>query len=219
MDRSLRGTGIQTGKEARVKNVDTEAMLRRIAELEKKLAKAKAEKAKNVHGGSGKKNRGSWCTPKDWAEAVGPWDLDPFTNPFSHIVSADRCMLEDGGDGFGDRSAPGVYRVATGELKIADENTRVWGQPDYRKGFVIDAIEHYGHTRFCFLLRFDTRTKWFKRLYALSGLVCVARKIEFEPPPGVKASANPFPHALFYRNPKDVTAAVLRKSAAAWRPR
>jgi hypothetical protein len=170
----------------------------------------------NVYGGSGEKSRGAWCTPKDWAEAVGPFDGDPFSNPRSHIVSDWRCMLEDGGDGFGDRT-PGSFRLANGVLGRATAKTKIFGQPDYQ--FVLEAIEHYGHTSFCFLLRFDPRTRWFRRLYALSGLVCVARKIEFEPPPGVKASANPFPHALFYRNPEDATAAVLRKSAAAWRTR
>jgi hypothetical protein len=201
-----------------VNNLDTEAMQRRIAELENELKKAKRKKA-NVFGASGKKekDRGTWCTPKNWAEAVGPWDVDPFSNPRSHIDAADHCMLEDGGDGFGDRSKPGIFRVSSGDLVVADANTRVWGQPPY--SIVMEAIEHYAHTRFCFLLRFDPRTKWFKRLYALSGLVCVARKMEFEPPPGVKASANPIAHALFYRNPEDATAAVLRKSAAAWRTR
>jgi hypothetical protein len=201
-----------------VKNVDTEQMKQRIAELENELKKAKRKKA-NVFGATGKKEkeRGTWCTPKNWAEAVGPWDLDPFSNPNSHIVSAERCMLEDGGDGFGDRSAAGVYRLATGEIKAATSSTRVWGQPPY--SIVLEALAHYGHTRFCFLLRFDPRTKWFKQLYALSGLVCVARKMEFEPPPGVKSGANPIAHALFYRNPEDATAAVLRKSAAAWRTR
>jgi hypothetical protein len=194
-------------------NVDTEALLRRIAALELDLKKAKKA---NVHGGSREKKRGAWCTPKDWAEAVGHFDGDPFSNPRSHISSDWRCQLEDGGDGFGDKT-PGSFRLANGLLGRAGEDTKIFGQPDYR--FVLEAIAHYGHTRFCFLLRFDTRTKWFRQLYALSGLVCVARKIEFEPPPGVDASANPFPHALFYKNPEDVTAAVLRKSAAAWRTR
>lgn len=203
-----------------MKNLDTEQMLAKIAELELQLKAAKRKKA-NVFGASGKKekDRGTWCTPKNWAEAVGPWDLDPFSNPRSHIVSLLRCMLEDGGDGFGGRLAKGSYRTGGNfsEYGEANASTRVWVQPPY--SIVSDAIEHYAHTRFCFLLRFDTRTKWFKRLYALSGLVCVARKMEFEPPPGVKKSANPFPHALFYRNPEDATAAVLRKSAAAWRTR
>jgi hypothetical protein len=200
-----------------VKNPDTEELLRRITELEGDLKKATRKKA-NVFGATGKKekDRGTWCTPKNWAEAIGPFDGDPFSNPRSHIVSDWRCMLEDGGDGFGDKT-PGSFLLSNGVRGRAGEDTKIFGQPPY--SIVLDAIAHYGHTRFCFLLRFDPRTKWFKQLYALSGLVCVARKMEFEPPPGVKASANPIPHAFFYRNPEDVTAAVLRKSAAAWRTR
>jgi hypothetical protein len=62
-----------------VKNLDTEQRSSRIAELENELKKAKRKKA-NVFGATGKKEkeRGTWCTPKNWAEAVGPWDLDPF---------------------------------------------------------------------------------------------------------------------------------------------
>jgi len=174
--------------------------------------KTKAKKV-NVRGGSNDPNRGKWCTPKPVAIAVGPFDLDPFSNPHSHIVSTHRCMLEDGGDGFGS-GEPGSYR--TGKVfGHADASNTVWIQPPYE--IVMRALKHYEHTRFTALLRFDPRTTWFRRLYRASALVAVFRGIEFEPPPGIETGGgNSFPHALFYRDARDVTEAVLRLTYA-WR--
>jgi hypothetical protein len=91
----------------------------------------------------------------------------------------------------------------------------VWGQPPYE--LVPEALDHYGHTRFCFLLRFDPSTEWFRKLYRLSRLVCVTRKrVEFEPPPGVPVSKNPYPHALYFAREEDATPAVLR-ACVSWR--
>ena len=172
----------------------------------------------NANGGSRELARGGYCTPEDWAEHVGRWDLDPFSNPRSHIVATERCMLEDGGDGFGDGKTPGSYRVGRGPVQVASKHTRVWIQPDYL--FVDEALAHYGHTRFCALLRFDPSTRWFQRVYRLAALVCVPRlkRFEFEPPPGVKASKNPYPHALYNAREQDATPAVLRRCVA-WRTR
>lgn len=196
----------------------------------------------NLFGGSGDPNRGTWRTPKWLAKAVGVWDLDPFANPVQHVSATTACMLERGENGLelGDilekRNAPGTHRVAKlgaaggarvpGELarapgvRIADESTRVWIQPPYE--IVDDVITHYGHTRFCALLRFDTRTAWFDTLYRLvrtrRGLICATRgSFNFEPPPGVAPSSNIFPHALFYADARDATQAVLRRCFA-WRP-
>lgn len=177
-----------------------------------------AKKA-NVYGGSKDPARGAWCTPNPIARAVGRFDVDPFSNPRSHIESTHACMLENDGDGL--LATRGAYRVG-GAVRVcgeANEATRVWFQPPY--GIVMRALDHYGHTRFAALLRFDPRTKWFRRLYRMVELVCVLRKCEFEPPPGIKIKgpANPFPHAIYYANAGDVTPAVLRLTAAAWRVR
>ncbi len=169
----------------------------------------------NVRGGSKDPNRGTWCTPKHLAKAVGRWHLDAFSNPRSHILADVTCMLERGDDGFGD-GTPGSYRVGSDLPLHARQETRVWGQPPYE--IVMRAFEHYAHTRWCFLLRFDPRTEWFRRIYRAASLVCVLRKIEFEPPPGVKASTNSYPHALYYRNADDVTDEV-RRLTYAWRTR
>lgn len=196
--------------------------------------------AVNVRGGSSDPNRGKWRTAKPWAERVGAWDLDAFSNPDSHIEAAVHCMLERGDDAFGGREigerlvgeyycaktgktlGPGeIARLArsvrgasrTGR-RIAGEHTRVWIQPPY--DIVDQALDHYGHTRFCALLRFDPRTAWWHRLVVLvrrrRGLICIPRGVfNFEPPPGVQASSNSFPHALYYADERDITRAVLRR--------
>lgn len=166
----------------------------------------------NVAGGSGEVERGTWCTPKEVADDVGPWDPDPFTNPRSHVVAAVRCMLEDGGNGLVDPEEPGSYRSGRdGIRQVALRSDRVWIQPPYT---IVDrAIAHYGHTRFCALLRFAPDTRWFQRLIAVSSVVAIPLgwRLDFEPPPGIPQSSNPYPHALYYRDERDVTEAVRAK--------
>ena len=160
--------------------------------------------------------RGSWCKPKKYAERVGRFDLDPFTNTRSHIVANHTCMLERGEDGFGGLSGdPGAFYERSGPMR-ADEHWRVWIQPPY--DIVLKAIRHYGHTRFTALLRLDPSTQWFAELYALSEVVLVPAgdRIEFDPPPGIKPSSNPFPHGFFYKRASDVPDA-LRELCFEWR--
>lgn len=181
----------------------------------------------NVKGGSGEEDRGTWCTSKVWAAAVGPWDLDPFSNPRSHIASVTRCMLEDGGDAFGGGppggARPGLYLAgnahgAQPSSGVADELTRVWIQPPYE--LVAEAIAHYGHTRFCALLRWSPDVKaWFPQLWERTAVVCHpwCERMEFEPPPGVPSSGDmPYPHALYYAHEADVTDEV-RARCIVWR--
>lgn len=172
-----------------------------------------------VQGGSGAKERGTWCTSDRWARAVGPWDLDPFSNPRSLIASAVRCMLEDGGDAFGGGppggERPGLYLTGNAHgmqpgSGIADASTRVWIQPPYT--LVEEAIAHYGHTRFCALLRWSPDVAWFRALWPLVAVVAhPLERVEFRPPPGVEVSEDApmsFPHALYYRNARDITPEV-----------
>lgn len=170
----------------------------------------------NVHGGSGEPTRGTYCTPAKYAAAVGPWDLDPFSNPRSHVESAIRCMLENDGDGLADLTLPGSW-IAGGEPDmrcaprprisgVADENTRVWIQPPY--GIVEAVIAHYGHTRFCALLRFAPDTAWFRALWPRVCVIAIPReRIPFEAD-GVEADGAPFPHVLYYADERDVTPAI-----------
>lgn len=169
----------------------------------------------NVHGGSGEVARGTYCTPLKYATAVGPWDLDPFSNPRSHIVSTHRCMLEDGGDGLLDPEEPGSWRSGSpGEYgapihSVADANTRVWLQPPYE--LVDEAIAHYGHTRFCALLRFAPDTDWFAAMWPRVQVIATpfGERLPFEID-GVEADGAPFPHAFYYADERDVTDEIRR---------
>jgi hypothetical protein len=205
------------------------------------MATVRAKK-RSVFGGTKDPNRGTWTTQQRWADYVGKFDVDVFSNPRSKIVADVHCMLERGDDAFGgyeigDRIA-GVYRVTSthrkpigpGEIartkgldvewgyRNATENTRVWIQPPYE--IADEAVDHFGHTRFTALLRFDPPVGWFRRLYRLSELVCVPadKRFFFDPPPGVDPSSPPIPHVLFYRRAEDVTREVLRHCIS-WRPR
>jgi hypothetical protein len=162
-------------------------------------------------------DRGAWCTPRAIAAAVGGWDLDPFSNPRSAIIATTHCMLEYGDDGLPD-GPPGSYRTSAKGPAIAGPDTRVWIQPPY--SIVLEAIAHYGHTRFCALLRLDPSTEWFDRLWEKTALILVPKgdRLEFIPPPGVEASSNPFPHCLFYARAEDATEAI-RALCYEWRVR
>jgi hypothetical protein len=142
-------------------------------------------------------DRDTWCTPKWLARAVGPFDLDACTNSRSHVDALQSCSLERGVDGLA--FAPTVPSF-----------WRVWINPPYSAGQVIRWVRAYQHTRFCFLVRLDPSTEWFAELYAASEVLMVprGRRIDFEPPPGVKASSNPFPHVLAYADHRDVTPAI-----------
>jgi hypothetical protein len=156
--------------------------------------------------GHGDEQRGAWCTPPKYARAVGPHRLDPFSNYRSHMLADVTCELERGDDGFGmgdpDRREGSFYVHGKGYQR-ALPSWRVWVQPDYE--YVLEAIRHYRHTRFTALLRLDPSTEWFSELYDASELILVPKRdrIEFEPPPGVKPSSNPFPHGFFYKHASD----------------
>lgn len=171
------------------------------------------DKPANVFGGSKDPNRGKYCTPKKWADAVGCWGLDPFSNPRSHIVADRRCMLEDGGNGLLDKAVLGSYS-APPAFGRADESTSVWIQPPYE--IVDEAIAHYGHTRFCALLRWAPDTDWFELIWKLTRVVCFPlERLDFEPPPGIQTSANPFPHAFYYSH-FDLVTDEMRKACLVW---
>lgn len=178
--------------------------------------------------------RGAWCSPPEYTAAAGVFDVDPFTNPRSTLVASRQCMLERGDDGFGldRRATPGTYYVNTANCTfcigtgrrrevtashcecsmcgyhVANDDTSTWIQPPY--DIVSAALAHYGHTRFVALLRLDTSTAWFEQLFALSEIIMVPKRdrLEFVPPPGVKASSNPFPHGLYYKRAADVPRAI-----------
>jgi hypothetical protein len=150
-------------------------------------------------------DRDSWCTPKWIADAIGPWDLDPCSNERGHVRAGRAFRLDRGEDGLALAASvePGV---------------RAFVNPPYSD--VPPWVRAYKHAAFCFLLKFDPSTRWFAELYAATALVAIPRRrrVAFEPPPGVRASSNPFPHALFYARREDATDAILRLCYA-WRTR
>jgi hypothetical protein len=97
-------------------------------------------------------------------------------------------------------------------------SVRVFVNPPYSRDQVARWVAAYRHTRFCFLVRFDPSTEWFEDLYRASSLVAVpvGRRVNFEPPPGVVASSNPYPHGLFFARAEDATQELL-ELCIAWR--
>lgn len=186
----------------------------------------------SVRGASGDPARGAYCTPGYVARALGSLDLDPFTNSRSHVAARVRLTLERGEDGFGNGEA-GTFLARSEQLSDvrglglslvmqatelgftmcrATHTTRTWLQPDYTQ--VLRAVRHYLHTRFVALLRFDPRPEWADLIGGASEWIGVLSNspgrssFEFEPTPGVIASSNTFPHALYARHYDDVTPAM-----------
>lgn len=137
-------------------------------------------------------DRDTWCTPREIADVLGTFGLDPCSNERSHISSVRRFLLERDEDGL--KLAAGVPATE-----------RVFINPPYSD--VPPWVAAYKHTRFCFLLKFDTSTKWFAELIAATELVLFPKgtRIEFEAPPGVESSSNQFPHGLFFARAEDAT--------------
>jgi hypothetical protein len=163
----------------------------------------------NVRGNTNDPNRGNWCTPKWLAELIGPVDLDPCSNPRSHVQAKRRLMLANGDDGL----APDwLYSP------LVVNGPRVFINPPYARGSVLRWYDAYKHTRWCFLLRFDPSTEWFDAVYSAAELIAVprGRRVNFEPPPGVAASSNAIAHALYYRHAADVPPSVVR-ACVTWR--
>lgn len=138
----------------------------------------------NPIGGSQDPVRDGACTPKWLADLLPTYDVDPCSNPRSHIRARERVMLERRQDGL---------RISAGSAMT------VFCNPPYSRGQVIQWVHRYQNTDFTFLLRWDPSTKWFATLWPLCwGAWFPNLRMNFEPPPGVKFSSNPFPHALYF---------------------
>lgn len=134
-------------------------------------------------------NRDAWCTPREIAELIGPVDLDPCSNERSHIQAAN-TLCGRSADDCGLSIAP-----------VMPSWIRAFINPPYSRGQVIRWVDAYLHVDFMFLLRWDPSTTWFKRLMSAKPYIWFFQnRIEFEPPPGVQSSSNPFPHALYTRS-------------------
>ena len=145
-------------------------------------------------------DRDQWVTPLKLARAVGHWDLDPCSNEFSHIEAETVFRL--------DRGQNGLLLA-----RYVQKRKRVWINPPYSHGSVIQWVRAYRHTNFCFLVRFDVSTEWWAELWPhVAILATPMERVEFEPPPGVEDNpGSPFPHALLYRREADVSEEIRRK--------
>jgi hypothetical protein len=150
-------------------------------------------------------DRDTWCTPPELTTAIGEFELDPCSNERSTVSARTTMDITRGVDGLA-------------HAEDVEPDWRVFLNPPYSD--VAPWIAAYAHTRFCFLLKLDTSTRWFADLYALTQLILIPRKrVQFDPPPGVppeKAHAQQFPHALFYARAEDATPEI-RALCWAWR--
>lgn len=141
-------------------------------------------------------DRDAYTTPLWIARAVGPVWLDCCSNERSVMTRQLEFRLDCGQDGLElahliPRHPPGI----------------VWCNPPYGRGEVLRWVRAYRHTSFCFLLRHDSSTKWFKELFAATGVIAQPHdRVDFDPPPGIDPGpSNPYPHSLFYRDERDVS--------------
>lgn len=121
----------------------------------------------------------TWCTPLDLARLVGWFDLDPCSNPRSHIRAGHSYSLENGEDGLG---LPWFGSV--------------WCNPPYScpLPWARRLADHNGP--WCALVKLDPSTRWWATLMEASPTVAPFRKrIKFE---GDRAMTAPFPCALVY---------------------
>lgn len=143
----------------------------------------------NPVGGSGtEEGRDGWCTPAWLARVIGRVDLDPCSNVRSHISAINEIFEVEDGLGGSHPWAP------------VPSHWRVFCNPPYVRGQVLRWVRHYRRTNFIFLLRWAPDTEWFRELWPVCwGAWFPNVRINFEPPPGVESSSNPFPHALYLR--------------------
>lgn len=140
-------------------------------------------------------DRDTWCTPKWLADAVGPVFLDPCSNERSHI----RAEHSNVWDGVAGSVTDGLGRAGlAGMCPIPVDAEPIFINPPYSRGQVIRWVERWRDYNAIFLVRWDPSTEWFRSLMERVSWVwfATASRINFEPPPGVVASSNPFPHAL-----------------------
>lgn len=165
-----------------------------------------------------KKLRNCWCTPKWLADLIGPVAVDPATNDRAHIQAMVKIILEKGDTGIHDPGVPGSFRYS-GRLAKAERRDVVFCNPPYGHGEVIRWVNHYLHTQFIFLLRWDPSTEWFSALKKAATHVWFPNdRLNFEPPPRIKSSTNPFPHALYMARPGQGLLERLATKGTLWLP-
>lgn len=125
----------------------------------------------------------SWCTPKKLARVLGVFDLDPCSNPRSHVRAKRTYSLEKGDDGLKEEWKGSVF---------------VNGPYSDPKPWCLRLAAHDGP--WCSLWKLDPTTKWFKILIdAGANWGPFKRRLCFEKEGKILASAN-FPSVLIYKS-------------------
>ena len=137
------------------------------------------------------------CTPRDLAMELGKFDLDPCSNPRSHIKASARYMLERGQDG--------LAQAWFG---------RVYCNPPYSDPLPWSERLRAHEATWVALVKLDPTTRWWANLMAACDAWAPFRKRLAYERPGNCGSAD-FPSALVWRDwtPPDAVAARL------WMPR
>lgn len=157
----------------------------------------------NKYGGHDPEDRSTWCTPSKITAAIGPVHLDPCGSARGTVQSVTTWLIERGEDGLD------PARIATIEPR-----SLIYINCPYKRGAALAWIRAYaGFAGSMFLLRLDPSTEWFRTLIATHPVMWIpGERVNFEPPPGVRSSSNPYPHALFMT---DVAAeSVMRRRLA-----
>lgn len=144
--------------------------------------------------------RDSWCTPQWLCDLLPLVDLDPCSNPRSRVRARRHIMLEStimvplssGPDGE-IVSGDGLGAVWEGSIFINPpySNIKPWAE---MLGYWVGRKRVAGAG---VLVNADSSTRWWASLVdELPLRFDFNKRIQFEPPPGVKASTNSKPQAL-----------------------
>ena len=122
----------------------------------------------------------TWCTPSWLAALLGEFDLDPCSNPHSHVTSTRKLSLEAGNDGLVDPWAGSVF------VNPPYSNPLPWAQ---RLLF---------HTKpWAALVKLDPTTQWWRVLTDGATWAAFRRRLKFDRHDKAPLSAN-FPSALVW---------------------
>lgn len=131
-----------------------------------------------------------WCTPAWLATLVGRFDLDPCSNPMSHVNSYATCMRGHGVD-------HRLNSIADDGLSLDWSSFRsVWLNPPYSNvgPWAVKLSEYFGP--WCALLKLDPTTRWWATLMRTNPTIAPFRKrIKFE---GAQSMSANFPSVLLF---------------------
>jgi len=129
-------------------------------------------------------NRDAWCTPEPIVILLPrELDLDPCSNPYSLVRAKVKCSLESGRCGLKEKWFGMMY------ANIPFSEPLPWFEK---------LVAEYRNLRGAgFMVNTDQSTKWWKLgISVLLERLDFGERLEFKPPPGVKASKNDRPQTL-----------------------